>query len=274
MSSVVAAVLLAAALHAGWNALAHAITDRLVTFTLLSATAAVAAAVAIPFVGFPSAASWPLLAASAVLHLAYNGLLMRSYRLGDFNQAYPLARGTSPWVVAIIATLVVGEELATRGLIGVLVISAGLATLIGRPHRKDLSALTAAFCTGLTIAAYTVVDGVGVRRSGTTLGYIAWLFLLEGVPIPLYAAAARGRRLGAQLRPLWRQGVAGGLLSVGAYGLVLWAQTRGALAAIAALRESSIVMGAVIGAVFFHEHFGRTRFVATVIVVIGIVLVA
>ncbi|HVX45398.1 MAG TPA: EamA family transporter [Mycobacteriales bacterium] len=269
------AVLCAALLHASWNAIAHSIKDRLIGFALLGFTALVLAAVAAPFLPVPAGPAWPLLIASAATHVGYNLFLMQSYRLGEFNQVYPLARGTSPWLVALIATFAVGEDLPTTHLIGVLVVSAGLASLVfagGRPGRAELPALAAAVCTGIFIAGYTVLDGVGVRRSGTAAGYTAWLFLLDGLPVLIIAGLARGRDLISVGRTHLRDAAAAGILSVGAYGLVLWAQTRGQLASIAALREASIIFGAIIGAAFFHERFGRPRVIATVVVVAGIVL--
>lgn len=269
------AVLCAALLHSSWNAIAHSIKDRLTGFALLGFTALVLGLIAAPFLEFPAAACWPLLATSAVTHVGYNLFLMQSYRLGEFNQVYPLARGTSPWLVALIATFAVGEELPTTHLIGVLVVSGGLVSLVvagGLPGRSEIPALAAAACTGILIAGYTVLDGVGVRRSGTAAGYTAWLFILDGLPVLIIAWIARGRDLVGAARTHLRAAVVAGILSVGAYGLVLWAQTRGQLASIAALREASIIFGAIIGAVFFHERFGRPRVIATVVVVAGIAL--
>jgi drug/metabolite transporter (DMT)-like permease len=144
----------------------------------------------------------------------------------------------------------------------------------GRPGRARLPAVVAALLTGMTIAAYTTVDGLGVRRVETAAGYTGWLFLVQGPVLPLAALAIRGRKLVAQARPHLGAGLTGGVLSFAAYGLVLWAQTRGALAPIAALRETSVVIGAVIGATVFHERFGRWRIVSAVLVVTGVILVS
>ncbi|MFI5778321.1 EamA family transporter [Nocardia sp. NPDC051570] len=122
------------------------------------------------------------------------------------------------------------------------------------------------------IAAYTTVDGLGVRRAESTLGYIAWLMLLEQIAIPIVATALRGRELWTKIRPVWHIGLLGGAMSVLAYGLVLWAQTRGALADVAALRETSIIVGALIGTIWFKESFGAARIVATCAVFGGIVV--
>jgi drug/metabolite transporter (DMT)-like permease len=274
-AGVTMAVLGAATLHAGWNAAAHQVTDRLVGFVLIGASCSVCAAVLLPFVAAPSTAAWPFIAGSVATHVVYNLMLMRSYSMGEFNQMYPLARGTSPWVVAIAAAVFVGERLSTLRLLGVVVISLGLITLVGaggRPGRRELPALSAAVVTGLAIATYTVLDGVGVRRSGSTGGYVAWLFLLQGLPLPIGAFVAKGRPLLARCRPMLGIGVLSGAASFAAYAIVIWAQTRAPLASIAALREVSIVIGAILGALFFHERFGRWRIVGSALAVAGIAL--
>jgi drug/metabolite transporter (DMT)-like permease len=230
----------------------------------------------VTFAPWPARQSWVYLGVSAALHAGYNLLLLRSYQLGHFGQVYPLARGTAPWLVVLTASMFLGERLPPARLAGVAVLSAGLLTLVlagGRPTRADLPAVLAALGTGVTIAAYTTVDGVGVRASGTTLGYTGWLFLLQGAVVPLVALALRGRQLPTQARPHLATGLLGGLLSMLAYGLVLWAQTRGALAPIAALRETSVIVGGIIATVRFHEPFGRTRVIATILVAAGVVLI-
>ncbi len=276
-AGIIVAVLLAAVLHAVWNAIAHAIPDRLIGFVLIEAACAILAIPMVVASPLPSARSWPLLIISAALHVIYVVLLMRGYRLGDFGQVYPLTRGTSPLLVAVGAALFIGEVPHPVQLLGVLTVSAGLILLIfagGRPSRAQPPALGAALLTGVSIAAYTTVDGVGVRAAGTTLGYAGWLFLLQGPVVPAVAYAMRGRKLLAQIRPHRTLGLTGGAFSLSAYGLVLWAQTRGALAPVAALRESSVVIAAVIGVLRFHEPFGRYRILSSILVAIGVVLVS
>lgn len=270
---VATAVLVAAVTHASWNAIAHGIKDQLVAFTLVGTGGALCAAVIAPFAPLPAGGAWPYLLASVAIHMAYQYLLMKSFSLGDFGQVYPIARGIAPLVVTILAAAFIGEIPDAWQVTGVLVASVGLAgaALWGmRGKRQQWPAVAAAIGTGLTIAGYTVTDGVGVRTSGTALGYIAWLLLLQGTLIPLTALAVRRGELLPQLRPVAVRGLLGGGLSVLAYGLVLWAQTRAELAPIAALRETSIIAGALIGAVLFKERFGRPRIVAAALVVAGI----
>ncbi|APY87842.1 EamA family transporter [Streptomyces alfalfae] len=276
MTPVVAsAVLLAAVTHACWNAIAHHITDKLVGFTLISGGGLLIGALLTPFVPLPAAGAWPYLLLSAAVHVGYYALLMRSFKLGDFGQAYPIARGTAPLVVTVLAAVFAGEIPDGWQAAGVAVSCAGLTGLAlwgirGSGRRPDWAALTAALATGVSIAAYTVVDGLGVRASGSSMGYIAWLMILEGLAIPLYAAWRWRGQLLPRLRPFAAVGLLGAALSVAAYGLVLWAQTRAELAPISALRESSIIVGAAIGAIFFKERFGAPRLVAAGLMVAGI----
>ncbi|MCB5907633.1 EamA family transporter [Streptomyces pinistramenti] len=272
---VVVAVLIAAVTHASWNAIAHGIRDQLIAFTLVGGGGALCGLVMAVFTPLPAAAAWPFLLGSAVLHVVYQALLMQSFRLGEFGQMYPIARGTAPLVVTVLAAVFVGEIPDRWALAGVALASAGLVGVAlwgirGSGSRPHWPAILAALATGLAIASYTTVDGLGVRASGTSLGYIAWLMLLEGLAIPAYALATRRRELLVQLRPIALRGLAGGILSVFAYGLVLWAQTRAPLAPIAALRESSIIVGAAIGALFFKERFGAPRIAAAGLMVVGI----
>ncbi|MDX3750586.1 DMT family transporter [Streptomyces sp. AK08-02] len=271
--AVTAAVLLAAVTHACWNALAHRITDKLVGFTLIAGGGMVIGLVALPFLPVPAAGAWPYLVASGLIHVAYYVLLMRSFRLGDFGQAYPIARGTAPLVVTVLAAVFAHEVPNGWAAAGIAVSCAGLTgvALWGlRGNRPNWAAIGAALATGLTIAAYTVVDGLGVRASGSALGYIAWLMALEGIAVPAYALYRWRGRFIATVRPFAAVGLLGGALSVAAYGLVLWAQTRAELAPVAALRESSIIVGAAIGAVFFKERFGAPRIAAAGLLVVGI----
>jgi uncharacterized membrane protein len=268
---VVPVVLFAAVLHASWNALVKPVGDRLALMTLMTV---VSSAICVPLAllaGAPRTAAWPELGASMLLHTVYNLLLIETYQDGDFNQVYPIARGTAPPTVAIAAAIFVGESLSPVQTGGVLGVSAGLFTLAagGRPGTRR--AVGFALLTGLAIATYTVVDGVGVRRSGSTLGYTAWLFLGNGLLMAVAMLAARTRsKAGFRIpRSLLARGVTAGALSLAAYGFVLWAQTRGQLAVVAALRETSVVFGAILGAIVFDEQMPARRILASILIVLG-----
>jgi drug/metabolite transporter (DMT)-like permease len=294
---LVPVVLTAAFLHASWNAILKFISDKLTASLLMTVSSGVLAGIGAFFLPMPHRASWVLLLVSAALHVGYFLMLIKTFEIGDFNQVYPLARGLSPVVVAGFATLL-GDPMSRHQTLGIAVVCGGLATLVfsaGRPERTQGKALFWAAMTGLSIATYTVTDGVAVRHSGTAAGYTAWMMLAEstmmtGACVTIMmrrgAVASRARAavagggeavgLQATLRKLSRgdvlRGVIAGTLSLFAYGLVLWAQTRGALAAVSALRETSVIFGAALGSVFLREPFGRYRIFAAVTIASGILI--
>jgi drug/metabolite transporter (DMT)-like permease len=272
---IVVVVIGAGALHASWNAIVKQVSDRLMAFAWIGVASAVTGGLVLVLTGLPAAAALWFAGASAVIHVGYNLALMNSYRLGAFNQTYPIARGTSPLVVAAGAYLLAGEKLSTTALLGVGTLAAGLISLAfssGRLSRADLPAVGAAVLTGLTIAAYTLVDGLGVRRAGDPWSYVALLFLLQGPPLTVAAIIRRPRAAwaGTETR---RRGLLAGVLCVAAYGIVLWAQTRAPLAEVAAIRETSVVFAALIGVKAFGESFGTRRVAAALVIAAGIVLI-
>jgi drug/metabolite transporter (DMT)-like permease len=263
-------------LHASWNAIAKYISDGLVTFALIGVASTVGGAAMLFVTGMPDGAAIPFAAASAVVHVAYELALMNSYRLGAFNQTYPIARGTSPLVVAVGAYVFANETLPLLATVGVVILAIGLIALAlssGKLSRKDRPAIIAAVLTGLAIAAYTLVDGLGVRRAHDPYAYGALLFLLQGPVFPLIALRRRPRSAWAPARTLVN-GLTAGAISILAYGAVLWAQTKAPLAEVAALRETSVISAALIGTFFFKEHFGTRRVTAAALVATGIVLIA
>lgn len=270
------AVIFAGVLHATWNAVAKAASDRYASFALIGLAQAGAGLLLLLLAATPARASWSWIATSTAVHVVYTATLARSYELGDFNQVYPLARGSGPLIVAFVAATALGEHLTVPQLAGVAAVCGGLGALAfaGGVSRRQAGAIAAALLTGVTIAGYTLVDGVGVRHAGTAVGYSGWLFFAMGPLVVLWVRLARGAAVWPAVAAQWRLGVPGGLISVLGYGIVVWAQTRGALAAVAALRETGVVTGAVIGAVFFRERMGLPRFAAAGVVVLGVALIS
>jgi drug/metabolite transporter (DMT)-like permease len=272
---VIAAVIGAGALHACWNAIAKQVTDRLMAFAWIGIAAMAVGGAVLAVTGLPARQAIPYAVTSGVIHIGYNLGLMSSYRLGAFNQTYPIARGTSPLVVAVGAYFLANEHLGPVALIGIATLAAGLMSLAlsaGRLTQRDLPAVGAAVLTGLTIAAYSITDGIGVRHAHDPWAYTALLFVLMGPPLLVAAAIRRppsAWRDGASIR----RGTVAGLLSTAAYGIVLWAQTRAPLAEVAAIRETSVVFAALIGVAVLGEDFGRRRVVAAIVIATGIVLI-
>ncbi|MGH9304302.1 MAG: EamA family transporter, partial [Acidimicrobiales bacterium] len=180
-------------LHATWNAITKASKDRLVVMAGIGAALTLVGAVVLPFSGMPAQKAIVFAVVSAAIHVAYDFLLINAYRLGDFNQMYPVARGTSPLVVTLGAFIFVNEVPSPLELAGVVVLAVGLMSLAFSAgiRRSEIGALGAAVATGLTIACFSLIDGVGVRRSGNPLAYAAFLFVMEGVAIVVATAIAR-----------------------------------------------------------------------------------
>jgi drug/metabolite transporter (DMT)-like permease len=273
---IVVIVIGAGALHATWNAIIKQVDDRLMAFAWLGIASTVCGGLALAVTGLPYRAAIGFAIASAVIHVGYDLALMNSYRLGAFNQTYPIARGTSPLIVAVGAYFLANERLSAAALLGIVTLAVGLMGLAfssGRLSHQDLPAVGAAVLTGLTIAAYTLVDGLGVRRAHDPWAYVALLFFLQG-PAMTVAAAVRRPAAAWRDRQTISRGLVAGVLCVIAYGIVLWAQTRAPLAEVAAIRETSVVFAALIGVTAFGESFGRRRIAAAVVIATGIVLIS
>jgi drug/metabolite transporter (DMT)-like permease len=272
--AVYAVVVLAAGLHACWNFLAKAMKDQFVAFWLINLTAALLGGLLLVF-GRPARPSWPYLISSIVIHIGYNAGLLASYRHGELGQTYPLARGVAPLLVALGAWAIGGEALSAGQICGLVVIALGLTSLVwsrGRASLADRRAVGAALATGLTIAAYSVIDGFGVRRAGSPVGYAGVLFLAEGSLVLIGLSIAKRQPLPGRPERAWLAGAFGGVLSVSAYLLVLWAQTRADLAIVSALRETSVIVGALLGAFVLHEGDTRRRVLAAIVVFAGTAL--
>jgi drug/metabolite transporter (DMT)-like permease len=266
---VIALVLGAAVLHAGWNAVLRSSLDRLRGIVIMCMTCAV---VAIPFavvLPAPDPASWPYIVLSAVLQVCYCFFLVRAYREGDFGQIYPIARGSSPLLVTLGAALLAGEHLGLGPLAGVFLVCAGIFASARGIDRAHLGAVFAALATGVFIAGYTLTDGIGARLAGHAASYAAWSFIAQGAPMPLiYLALRRQFPIqsfdGATLRAM-----GGGVVSLVAYGTVIWALAHSPMGQVSALRETSILFAAVIGRVFMGEALTPRRIAAVAAIAIG-----
>ncbi len=267
--SIAALVLLAALLHASWNALLKGGSDRLWSMTVMCAAIAILCAAALPFLPLPLRPSWPSIALSAALHIGYNLVLIRAYRSGEFGLTYPIARGSAPLLVTLGAALVAREVPGALGMAGIALVSAGILSLAFRERRLPDRGLFYAIATGVIIAAYSVTDGVGVRLSGNAAAYTMWMCLLWGVLMVPFYVALRGWR--SLVRGARETGLAGcgGAVSLLAYGLVLFAMTRGPMGPVSALRETSVVFAAVLGRVFFHETLTARRLLSCCVVAAG-----
>jgi len=268
-------VLLAALAHAGWNAVVKASGARSSTFAVMLLTGGAVGLAGVVLLPLPAPEAWLYLVVSAVVHYGYYGFLLLAYRHGDLSHVYPLARGSAPLAVAAGAWLLAGEALTPVGVAGLALASVGLMSLAfedGFPRGNAGKPVFYALGTGLLIAAYTVVDGLGVRASLAPLSYIVWLNLLEALPIVLWLAVRRPEGFVRATGPWWRHGLIGGLLATAAYGFVIYAMSAGGMAHVSALRETSTLFAALIGTLILGEKGGgpARRIVAAALVSGGI----
>src|SRR6185312_10619621 len=225
----------------------------------------------LPFVPLPDPAAWKFIAASSVIHFAYYITLAHAYRTGDLSFAYPLMRGTAPLIVAVLGIVFLRELPTAHVMSGILLICAGIVSIaFVRRERHPPAAAAWAFANAGIIAIYTLVDGSGARASGDAIAYVTWLIFLEGIPFLAWITWRRGAPALMYLQRGWRRGLLGGACSLAAYGIVLFAMTRAPVAAVAALRETSVLFAALIGAVWLKEGFGATRFAGAASVAVGI----
>jgi drug/metabolite transporter (DMT)-like permease len=273
---LVSLVLLAAVLHAGWNAMAKSGGSPVFSIAAYRLVAAVGGLCLVWWVPFPGAEAWPFIIASMVIHNAYYFTLGKSYGSGDLSLVYPLFRGLAPVLVAAGAAWFAGEYLSAEALTGVVLISSGLIALAlfgGHRLRAVTPALGWGVITSVFIAAYTVVDGLGVRTVTNSLSYILWLFVFEALPIGAWLLVNQRDAWFTYLAQNRMQVLAGGLASSAAYGLVIYAMSLGAMALVSSLRETSVIFAALIGTLILGEPFGRQRIIAACLVALGVIVI-
>jgi drug/metabolite transporter (DMT)-like permease len=268
-------ILLAALMHASWNAVVKSDRDRLASIGVVMMTGAVICLALTPFVKFPDQAAWPWLLASVIIHNFYYFFLLSAYAHGDLSHVYPIARGLGPVLVAIFSSAIVGESLSAVEAGGVTLVSIGILTVAlanGVPRGSDWRPTIYALITGVTIAGYTFSDGLGARHSGDAIGYIVWLNVFEGPWVLAVAFWKRGALLGPYFAAHWKRNVGGGIIATLGYGIAIWALSLGAMAHVAALRETSVIFAALMGTLLLRESFGLRRVVAAGLVVGGLLL--
>jgi uncharacterized membrane protein len=265
-------VLGAAVIHAIWNAILKAGTDRAAAVETMFAAQGVVALCLLPIFPMPSTESFGYMLASSALGVAYMEFLQRAYRVGEFSHVYPLARGVVPLLVATISVLILGEELGTTAKLAVLLISAGIVGLSlsrGTDGLRDMRPVAWALGTSCFIASYTVIDGLGARLSGSVHGYIVWQTVIGAVLVTSATRALRqGPAAAVPVRARLAAAVAG-LLGFGGAWTVVWAMTQAPLPLVAALRETSVIFAVVIGIFFFKERVRLARAASISVALLG-----
>lgn len=266
---VFAIIMLGAALHATWNAVVKGGDDKLLTTCMITAFAALFALAIIPFLDVPARASWPFIGASAILQVLYFVLVASTYRIADMSQTYPIMRGTAPLLVATVSVFLLSESLSAFAWAGIAVISIGILSMAAAPSTGQRKGLTLALINAGVIAAYTLIDGLGVRKSAAPAAYTLWIFLLTAIPLAAWALGTRRYAFCRYVAGNWRAGIVGGVGTAASYGLALWAMTAAPIATVSALRETSILFGVVISALVLKEQLTRVRIVAACIIAAG-----
>lgn len=269
--AVFLAVLFAAALHAGWNALVKTGLDRFSSILFLGMVQGAIALVLLPFFGLPDRAAWPWVLAGSALHGGYKLALIRAYGHGDLSQIYPLSRGSAPLIVAVAGALFLGERINLARSSAVVAIAAGIILMTGRGGLNRAGIFWALATAGFT-AAYTLADGVGARIAGSASAFILAMVVLDGLIMLAYGLAARGPAGIAAMLPAWRPGAAAGAMSLGSYWIAIWAFTKAPLAMVAALRETSVLFAMLIAAYWLKEGLAPRRWAAAGLIVAGVVL--
>jgi drug/metabolite transporter (DMT)-like permease len=281
---VVGLLLMAALMHASWNAILKSDqSDRLATFGVIMTTGTLMGLCAVPFLPLIEPAAWKYLASSVLIHVLYYTFLLKAYSYGDLSHTYPIARGLGPLLVALVSGRFIGEHLRPQDILGVLLLSFGLIALamplrnvVPKPGSRHGLATLFAVLTGFTIAAYIIADGLGVRSAGPTfqhrLSYIAWLCVVEGPWLLVLAIVLRPDTVWAHLRRTWWRGAIGGVIANVGYGIAIYALVLGPMAHIAALRETSVLFGALMGTLLLGEPFGLRRVAAAFVIVVGLVM--
>lgn len=265
--------LFAALLHASWNTLLRGGTDRLWSMTIMCATIALTCVVVAPFLPLPAYASWKYALLSAVLHVGYNLCLVRSYQSGDLGQTYPIARGSSPLMVTSAAALFAGEKMALNALAGIALISGGILLLALQRRRLALPGLKYSLATGAFIAAYSVVDGIGVRIAGNAIAYTVWMSALWGALMPALYIGLRDAKSLLRWRPGVVRAATGGLISLLAYGIIIFAMATAPMGAVSALRETGVLFAALLGYLFLGETLTLRKVLACTVIATGTVMI-
>jgi drug/metabolite transporter (DMT)-like permease len=268
-------VLGAALLHAAWNTFVKVDGDRALFMAVLLTASGIGALCATPFLPFPSAAAWPYIGLSVLLHVGYSTCLVVAYGHGDLSHVYPLARGSAPLLVALASGVLFGEVMSETAWLAVALMACGIMSLTFTRREQRLRnprAVLFALATGLFIAGYTLTDAAGARLGDSAHSYAAWALGLEWMPDAAFVYWRRGRRLLPQAALVWRHAVPMGLLSLVAYWAVIWAMTVAPAALVAALRETSIVFVLLLGVVILKEKLSLSRFAAIFATISGATL--
>lgn len=274
---IFAAVLFAALLHATWNALIKVSGDRLVIMAVTTASASILVIPLLFLFPLPARESWPFLGLSALVHTFYMLLLVRAYGYGDFAQVYPLSRGSAPLLTAVLGFLLLREGMSVNELLGMgLIVGAIFGLALERSagnQRLSRPALFYSLLTGLSITAYSLIDGTGARLAGNSHSFTVWMFFVDGFFVPIVAYLRRSRVvLKSTIVAVWKPGVFVAIISTIGYWIIVWAFSQERIAPVAVLRETSVLFAMLISVFVIKETFSLFRTAIILLIVCGIIL--
>ena len=271
-TTVFFAVLAAAAMHASWNALLKVRGDRFASVLLMTFGMGVVALPLMPFMAVPQGHTWLWLALSLCLQTGYKYFLTRAYETGDFAVAYPLARGSAPLLTTLGSAVLLGEAPGPVAIMGIVLLCGGVVMMSLRAKGEAFGGRSVVFAliTSAFIAGYTLTDGIGARSAMDAISYVVWLFVLDGIVSLVLCLYLRGFRTFSTMRSEWKIMLGGGLLGATAYGIAIWAMTKAPIAAVAALRETSILFAMMLSVFLLGETINRRRIIAALTIIAGV----
>ena len=267
--SVFAMVVFSAALHATWNLLIKRSSDKLLMTVGVTMSAGIVGLLTLPFFPGPAEASWPFIAASAFMSVAYFLMVAATYKVADMSLAYPVIRGAAPLIVGLAGMVLFGEYLPLTAWIAIIIISAGVLSMALARHEHGIRGLVMALATAVLTATCTLIDAEGARRSQSLAAYTLYIFAGTGLLMAVWAASTRRRDFGRFIQQNWHIGFPAGVGALCSYGTALWAMTLAPVAMVAALRETTVLFGAALAWIVLKEQIGRSRLAAILAIAAG-----
>ena len=272
---VFVAVLIAALLHACWNAIIKFGDDKLQGMVLLSVAHGLIGLMLIAIFPIPSKESWWLLAGSVLFHLMYKTFLTFAYMRGDLSRVYPIARGTAPMIVLVISLIALSDVMLASQIFGIVLVGLGIMLMAWGvfAHGEERALVPYALLAAVGTAGYSLFDGLGARVSGSVSGYIGWLFFLDAFLFTVGGVAIKGHAVLPKSVKIWMLGLIAGVCSVAAYWIAVWAMTLAPIALVTALREVSVLFAVLIGVLFFKDKAMVGKIFAGLVIVAGVIAI-
>ena len=272
---VFVAVLIAALLHACWNAIIKFGDDKLQGMVLLSVAHGLIGLMLIAIFPIPSKESWWLLAGSVLFHLMYKTFLTFAYMRGDLSRVYPIARGTAPMIVLVISLIALSDVMLASQIFGIVLVGLGITLMAWGvfAHGEERALVPYALFAAVGTAGYSLFDGLGARVSGSVSGYIGWLFFLDAFLFTVGGVAIKGHAVLPKSVKIWMLGLIAGVCSVAAYWIAVWAMTLAPIALVTALREVSVLFAVLIGVLFFKDKAMVGKIFAGLVIVAGVIAI-